>query len=174
MSDLKFETNQVRLEIVQNLIQAARNYTNSLIADLSADEWFWMPPELSTHIAWQIGHLAYAQYGLVLFRQRGRRLDDGSLMSNQFRKQFAKGSQPLNREETLPLSEIQETFRRVFEQVQIELPEFLEINLDEPIDPPFAGFPTKYGSLLMCAQHEMLHAGQIGLIRRMMGKAPIR
>jgi hypothetical protein len=39
---------------------------------------------------------------------------------------------------------------------------------------PFAGFPTKFGSLLFCSHHEMLHAGQIGLLRRLTGKLPIR
>lgn len=32
---------------------------------------------------------------------------------------------------------------------------------------------TKMESLLWCAHHEMLHAGQIGLLRRQLGYAPL-
>jgi hypothetical protein len=39
---------------------------------------------------------------------------------------------------------------------------------------PYAGYPTKLGALLFCPLHEMIHAGQIGLLRRLMGKPPIR
>ena len=32
---------------------------------------------------------------------------------------------------------------------------------------------TKLDSLFWCAHHEMLHAGQIGLVRRLLGQAPL-
>ncbi len=163
-----------RLTIALKSIESARTYTLTMLDDLSDEEWFWMPATFPTHIAWHIGHLAYAQYGLVLYRQRGRRLEDASLMSKTFRKQFAKGSEPLTRDETMPLDEIRGTFDRIFDQAVKEIPTFVESELDVPIDPPYAAFPTKYGSLIMCAHHEMLHAGQIGILRRLMGKTPVR
>ena len=39
-------------------------------------EWFRQPTEGVTHIAWQVGHLALAEYWLTLERIRGRRPDD--------------------------------------------------------------------------------------------------
>jgi hypothetical protein len=30
------------------------------------------------------------------------------------------------------------------------------------------------GSVFVCSAHEMLHAGQIGLLRRLLGKPPLR
>ncbi len=44
----------------------------------------------------------------------------------------------------------------------------------EPIEMPFAGYPCKLGAVLFCPLHEMLHAGQIGLLRRSLGLSPIR
>jgi uncharacterized damage-inducible protein DinB len=32
---------------------------------------------------------------------------------------------------------------------------------------------TKRASLLWCAQHELVHAGQIGLLRRLLGYPPL-
>jgi hypothetical protein len=46
--------------------------------------------------------------------------------------------------------------------------------LDETIDPPHAAFATRYGALLFAGDHEMIHAGQIGMLRRLMGKEPLR
>jgi hypothetical protein len=34
--------------------------------------------------------------------------------------------------------------------------------------------PTRLGALLFSSHHEMLHAGQIGVLRRLLGKAPVR
>ena len=83
-----------RLELVRQQIQFSREYTLSLLADIDDDDWFRQPQEGVTHVAWQVGHLAMAQYGLGLFRMRGRRAEDAALMSGSFRKKFSKGSLP--------------------------------------------------------------------------------
>ena len=62
-----------RLEIARKQIEFARTYTLSLLEDIDDGDWFRRPGDVATHVAWQIGHLAMAEYGLVLFRQRGRR-----------------------------------------------------------------------------------------------------
>jgi hypothetical protein len=61
--------------------QTARKYTLSLIEGLTPDQWFWTPQPPVSHVAWQIGHVAVAQYGLMLFRQRGRSSEDADLMA---------------------------------------------------------------------------------------------
>ena len=82
------------LELALKQIEFARSYTISLLAEIADDEWFTMPPGCSTHVAWQVGHLAMAEYGLCLFRQRGRAEIDSSLMTSPFRKAFSRGSVP--------------------------------------------------------------------------------
>ncbi|MEM9412165.1 MAG: DinB family protein [Planctomycetota bacterium] len=164
-----------RLQIAKSQIRSAREYLLSNLDGLSEDDWFWMPESSFSHIAWQVGHLCMAQYGLTLFRQRGRAEIDTSLMSGKFRKKFMKGTTPSNDRENHPQrNEILDVLHRVNEQMLLEIDSFDGDVLDEPMEMPFAGFPTKYGSLLFAAHHEMLHAGQIGAIRRLMGKPPIR
>ncbi|HND52893.1 MAG TPA: DinB family protein, partial [Pirellulaceae bacterium] len=63
---------------------------------------------------------------------------------------------------------------RVHQQVLAEAPTFTAEQLNEPTEMPYAAYPTKLGAMLFCAHHEMIHAGQIGLIRRLLGKAPVR
>jgi hypothetical protein len=163
------------LSIVRGQLTFAREYTQSLLADIADDQWFTMPTGLTTHIAWQVGHLAMAQYGLCLFRVRGRRPEDLELMPSKVRKLYSKGSLPDPLAENQPTpSELRALLSKIHEQVLLEMNEFTAEQLTEPTDMPYSVFPTKLGALLFCPQHEMLHAGQIGLIRRALGKNPVR
>jgi hypothetical protein len=184
----------LRIEIVQRLLESSRQYTLSLLEGLSDDDWFWTPDRglgdgvsatdpaaeptdavYGSHIAWQVGHIAMAEYGLLLFRQRGRAEVDLELMPGSFRKRFAKGSQPSPDRTAYPEpSEILSQLEKIRTQVLLELPGYDPASLDDPLDPPTAGYATKYGAMLMAPQHEMLHCGQIGVLRRMLGRAPIR
>lgn len=98
-----YQTDRRRLRVIMNdprlipvlgQLEFARNYTQSLLADWGDDEWFAMPAGSPTHLAWQVGHLAMAEYGLGLYRQRGRSTEDKTLMSSQFRKLFSRGTTP--------------------------------------------------------------------------------
>ena len=164
------------LQLAIRQIQFARSYSLSLLADIEPGDWFAMPAGAPTHLAWQVGHVAMAQYGLCLFRLRGRQEIDAELMSSAFRKQFSKGSTPEpDAAKNPPPEEIRATFDRVYQQVMKELPSVNEATLTDPVDMPFVeGYPNKLGALLLCSHHEFLHAGQIGLIRRLLGKGPVR
>ncbi|MCE9526843.1 MAG: DinB family protein [Planctomycetales bacterium] len=145
------------------------------LADIAPEEWFIMPPGCATHVAWQVGHLAMAEYGLCLFRQRGRAEIDTSLMTSSFRKAFSRGTTPeLDPAKNAAQEEIRGVFDKVHAQVLLEATNFTAESLAEPVDMPFAAYPTKLGSLLFCSHHEMIHAGQLGLLRRMLGKQPVR
>jgi hypothetical protein len=164
-----------RLEVVCRQIEFARSYTLSLLEDIDQSDWFRQPAQGVTHVAWQVGHLAMAQYGLGLFRMRGRRAEDAQLMSGQFRKKFSKGSTPDPDPANQPApAEIRDVFQRVHQQVMTELPHYCDRQLDEPVEEPYALYANKLGSLYFCAAHEMMHAGQIGLLRRLLGKTTTR
>jgi uncharacterized damage-inducible protein DinB len=163
------------LELAIKQIEFARSITLSLLADIDYADWFRIPDGCPTNVAWQIGHLAMAQYGLCLFRQRGRQEIDLDLMSSAFRKQYSRGTTPSADPSHQPSAEeIRATFDRVHAQSLKELPTFTEESLSETVDMPYAAYPNKLGCLLFCSHHELLHAGQIGLLRRILGKAPIR
>lgn len=164
-----------QLQIAIRQIEFARAYTLTLLDGLPDDDWFRQPAEGVTHVAWQVGHLAMAEYGLCLFRQRGRQPEDLDLMSSKFRKQFSKGSQPEPEPANNPApAELRQTLERVHQQALSELAAYPEAQLAEPIDQPYAVTPTKLGALYFCSHHEMLHAGQLGLLRRLLGKSPVR
>ncbi len=163
------------LELAIKQIEFARSYTLSLLEDIPPAEWFTMPPGCVTHVAWQVGHLAMAEYGLCLFRQRGRSEVDLSLMTSSFRKAFSRGTTPEPDPAKNPSpSELQSILDKVHAQVLLELPGLSPEQLAEPVDMPYAAYPTRLGCLLFASHHEMLHAGQLGLLRRLLGKVPVR
>ena len=164
-----------RIGVVIDQICSARKYTESLLDALAPEDYFRMPSEGVTHIAWQVGHVAVAQYSLALKRIRGPRAEDARLVSEELPGLFGKGSTPQADAGAYPApDEIRRLFDNVHAQAVTELADLPADVLDEPTDPPHPMFSTKHGALLFCSQHEMLHAGQIGLLRRLLGSAPLR
>ncbi len=164
-----------RLQLVVDQIRTTREYTEDLLDNIEPEDWFRQPSEGVTHIAWQVGHLAMAQYRLALQRIRGQKPDDQALIPESFLSQFGKGSVPDGDPSKYARSEeIRQVFDRVHQQVVAELESLPEELLDESTDSPHPMFNTKLGALQWSAQHEMLHAGQIGLLRRLFGNEPLR
>jgi hypothetical protein len=163
-----------RLTLALDQITLVRDYTNELIKDVPESEWYRIPSGGVSHIAWQVGHIAMAQYRLALERLRGRTIEDAVLISDDFLNRFGRGSVPeTDPTKALPVAEIRAVFNGVYRTVLGELSVFPETDLDSPVLKPHKLVKTKIWSLLYSAQHEMLHAGQIGLLRRELGHAPM-
>ncbi|MCE9546567.1 MAG: DinB family protein [Planctomycetia bacterium] len=164
-----------RLQLAFNQIQDARSYTLPMLDDLAPEDWFRMPAEGVTHLAWQVGHLAMAEFRLCLERLRGLEPGDRDLVSKDFLRLFSKGTTPEAKPgDYPPIEEIRGTFDRVHAAVLREVPAYAGDDLDTPLANPHPIFKTKLEALFFASKHEMLHAGQIGLLRRLFGKAPIR
>lgn len=164
-----------RLEVAVSQIEFARSYTLQLLDDVTEDEWFRHVDGCPSHLAWQVGHLAMAQYALTMVRIRGKEPEDEQLLSKNFFRRFQKGTKPVfDVGEYPPIDEIRETLARVHEASLGELQGHTDDSLSESLPAPTAVYDTKLGSIIFCSMHEMLHAGQIGIIRRLLGKEPVR
>lgn len=156
-------------------IQFARRYTLELLESTPQDRWLEIPDGAATNIAWQIGHITVSQYGLLLFRIRGRKPDDLKLIPGKFRKAFGRGSTPSSDPTGQPTA--QQLLARMSEVFELAMSELAEVSPDvllEPVDMPYAAYPIKLGAILFCPLHEHIHAGQIGALRRALGLEPIR
>jgi hypothetical protein len=162
-----------RLKLAIGQITRARRYTIRLLDHTDPADWFRQPSDI-THIAWQVGHLAVAEYRLALERIRGHFPRDELLLPRSLKACFVRESVPSPEPADYPSpAELRTLLDNVHEQVLRELPDLADETLDEPPTMPHPLFSTKLGSLLWCGQHEMLHAGQIGLLRRLLGKKPL-
>lgn len=164
-----------RLKMAIGQIQFSREYTLGLLEDLDEGDWFRQLPGGVSHIGWQLGHLAMAEYALTMIRIRGKEPSDADFISNDFFRRFKKGTTPVGDSTAYPdPAEIQHVAAAVHERALAELAGHSEEELDVKLPEPHAVFDTKLGSIIFCSAHEMLHAGQIGLLRRSLGKEPLR
>jgi DinB superfamily len=161
--------------IIEALEQIAftRRYNLERIETVPLSEWFTIPPGGVSHIAWQVGHLAMAEYRLCLERLRTRTPADESLISDEFLKFMGRDSAPGPASDYPPAAEIRAVFDGVHARVMEELPSYPDADLDLPPLKPHALFGTRIAGLRYAPLHEMIHCGQIALIRRMLGQKPI-
>jgi hypothetical protein len=75
-------------------IDAARKYTYVLLEAFDQRQWFRQPNEGVTHIAWQVGHLAIAQYSLALSRLRGVQPGDDAILPASYEALFSRTTVP--------------------------------------------------------------------------------
>ncbi len=166
----------MQLSCIVDDLKQARAYATDMLSHADESLWFHQPADGINHIAWQVGHMTIAQYGLCLKRIRGVRSGDETLLPvEEYSRLFGKGSAPFPSEHEYPTPvELRTAFERVHEQVLVELNELTEDTLQESTAPAHPMFHTKGGSLYFSAKHEMLHVGQIGLLRRLLGCQFIR
>ena len=163
-----------RLAVAVEQLVTVRKYSLNLIDDIDPADWLRQPREGVSHVAWQVGHLATAEYWLTLNRIRGRKAEDAELLSDEFVQRYGRLTTPdPDPAKNASPTELRATLERVHAQTLQELSQLSEAVLDEPVSNAHRMFTTKGQALLWCAQHEMLHAGQIGLLRRQLGYPPL-
>ncbi len=163
-----------RLREALDQIDFTRKYTLVRVETVSPAEWFTISPGGVSHLAWQVGHIAMAEYRLCLERLRTRTLADEALISDSFLKTFARESAPIADPTAYPsANEIRTVFDRVHARILEEIPHYPDADLDLPPLKPHPLFNTRLAGLRYAPLHEMIHCGQIALIRRMLGQKPI-
>jgi hypothetical protein len=159
-----------RLQLAINQLVFARKYTVGLLDQTPVADWFRLPPAGISHVGWQVGHLSFAEFRMALWRIRGQRPDDEELVSQEFIRLFGAKSVPDADATKYPTAAaLRAKLDQVHERALAELSSLAEAALDEPVAHPHPLAKTKMESILWCAHHEMLHAGQIGLLRRQLG-----
>jgi uncharacterized damage-inducible protein DinB len=155
-------------------IAFAREYTLRFLQDVGPDEWFRQPPGGVTHLAWQLGHLAMAEYRMTMELVRGRVPADDAFISEDFVKTFSRNSVPdPDPARYPPVTEIRAVFDRVHARALEELADLDPAALAEPPVKPHSIAKTKLRCLFWAGQHELVHAGQIALLRRLLGRPPL-
>jgi hypothetical protein len=162
-----------RLREALDQIDFTRRYTRERAVSVPLSEWFTIPPGGVSNVAWQVGHITIAQYRLCLARLRPRTAADEALISDELLKQFAKDTVPGSASDYPPAAELLTVFDRVHARVMEELPAYPDADLDLPPLLEHALFTTRIAGLRYAPLHEMIHCGQIALIRRMLGYKPI-
>ena len=154
-------------------INAARQYTLGLLADLPADAWFYMPTPAVTHIAWQVGHISIAQYRLGVAFHREPKPEDAAWLPANYRELFGRESIPQADQGLYPTpAELLANLETINRHVMAEVAALTDADLARPVIQPHRFLKTSEEALFWCSRHESVHAGQIALLRRLHGLSP--
>ncbi|HEY2786871.1 MAG TPA: DinB family protein [Fimbriiglobus sp.] len=163
-----------RLADALDRIRFAREYSSWLVDSIPHSEWFRSPDEVVTHLAWQVGHMAIAQYRLCLVQLRGPKPEDDAFFPPKFLDAFKRDSVPVSDPASYPSpSDIRTVYDAVHTHLLEELAGYPDADLDSPVRTPHRLCKTKIDSVRWCSAHELVHAGQVGLLRRLFGEKPL-
>jgi len=156
-------------------LDGAREWTLRLLADLHGNDWVFQPGPGLAHPLWICGHLAVSQHVLIHVRCLGRPLLDESFVSH-----YPIGG-PISptSEHGYPDSEhVLRVMADVHAATLAAVRRMSEELLAEPAygkdGEPHPHYRDKLGAVSHCARHEAFHAGQLALIRRLLGKPFLR
>ena len=164
-------------ELLAEQFDGTRQWTTILIADLKGDDWTFQPGEGLAHPLWLCGHLTSAQDSLVSVRCLGR----PSTLPMGFAAHFPIGGPVKSaREHDYPpvdtvLSTMKETHPRTLEAIRGMSDSLLaEAAFGADGKTPHPHYRDKRGVVTHASRHEAFHAGQIAMIRRLLGKPFLR
>jgi len=156
-------------DFLADQLDRTRNWTLDLIKDLDEQACDKQPRDGVQNIHWILGHLTFAEEILILTRCLGRKET-----APDFVEPFKRGK-TCTPSDLPPLSRVRKEMDRIHELCLAAIREISPEELTEPtLGNPHPMFTDKQGALLHASRHEGFHAGQIALIRRLLGKSPLR
>ena len=148
-------------------LQHTRRFTDLVLADIvEQDDWIRRPVPGSNHALWIAGHLAVATNAFIGWVDASQRVELGD-----YAELFGKGSDPLDQLQAYPNPDdvqrrLQERGNAFLQLLHRTEPEEFSREVSEGPE-----FMHDVGSVFqMAIWHESLHAGQLTVIHRMIGR----
>ena len=161
-------------ELLKKQLKMAQGWTLNLVTELDDSFWKLTPPDVSTNINWQVGHIAVSLYHNALVCMGGSREALENLIPvKEYCDYYRAGASPM---EELPAkpdkTELIKALRLIYRQVEVSLESLEEAELDYPTEVPHSKAETKRDMLLWCVHHQMWHNGVIAMLKRiLLGKS---
>ncbi len=165
-----------RVQFIVEQMTVTRQYSLAVLQHTDRARWFEMPGGAGTHIAWHVGHLVFAQYAhFAVMICPETPADREIIPRDRYFSLFAKGTTPQANAQLYPSAdEIFGAFNCAHEHFTRKASTLDESTLDLPTLRPHQIARTRWDMALWWMKHEMLHTGQIALLRRMLGESPWR
>ena len=155
-------------ETIAFALSAAQKLLHRYVADLSAEEYLHRPAPKANCTAWLIGHLTLSDRGVL--KRLGAPLPE---LPDGFEHRFSRDEGCPQAGEFGDVAKLTPLFdehrTRLVAAVRAAPPELL----DKPLDKPHPLFNTVGELATFMALHGAMHAGQITIIRRSLGRPPL-
>ncbi len=163
-------------ELLAEQLDGARDWTLKLLADIKGDDWHFQPQPGLAHPLFLCGHLAVAENLLVHVRCL-----KSSVLDDSFGNHFGIGApvKSVREHDYPPIENILDTMNDVHRKTLNAIRGMSDGLLAEAAfgadgKSPHPHYRDKRGAVTHCARHEAFHAGQIAMIRRLLGRSFLR
>jgi hypothetical protein len=154
--------------VAQELLGTSRYVMSAYLSDMTDQDILVCPVPGAHHAAWQLGHLISNECRMV----EGVRAGYGIELSTDFEAAHGKDVALDAVEGTLPIAQYVELLGSQRMRTLALLSELTEADFGQPAPEFMRGYAKHVSSVFLAiASHELMHAGQIAVIRRLLGKA---
>jgi uncharacterized damage-inducible protein DinB len=155
-------------DVIRNVAQTTDVVLKAYLQDLSDADLLMRPAPNANHIAWQLGHLINAEQELLKVIPGATAVELPAGWAAQHGKENAAKDPPTG---FRTKAEYLDLYGKVRENTIKLLGSLPDADLDKPTTGRMAQFAPTWGSLfVLIANHPMMHAGQIAVLRRKLGK----
>lgn len=155
------------IEVLLQVMTIGDTVMTTYLGDLSDADLLVRPTPEANHFAWQLGHLIKSEKEMV-----------NSVLPNAAYPEFPAGFDKQHDKETagtdqgfLTKSEYVDLYSKVRATTRTAISSLTDADLDKPNTGAMAEwFPTMGGMLAVAVDHPMMHAGQVAVVRRKLGK----
>ncbi len=153
-------------DVIKYTLASTQNILGMFIADFSDEDLLVQPVPGANHLAWQLGHLCGSEGHLLSKHLPGVAYPD---LPPAVREQPKGGSGETKG--FLTKGEYWSLFEKVRQATIAAADGLSDADLDKPNSGELVQFaPTLGGLLILVANHTLMHAGQVSVIRRRLNK----
>lgn len=158
----------MKLNTLKDQILLAKEKTDKLIADISAEKWFETPEVVNSNINWQIGHIILANYlhGIASISGASEEFREKVTVTDLIKFYGPKSDPADSKNEKPSRDELIEAYDLTFSLILKGLENTTTTDLEKDTEVPNPAVKTKYEALLLLSQHHSWHNGQIAILKR--------
>lgn len=155
-------------EAITSSLQTARFIMTSYLSDMSDSDLLVRPVPGAHHAAWQLGHLITSESQMIL----GVRAGSAPALPPEFLARHDKASARRDAPTDFYSKDQYLSFMNSVREATLSLlGQLSENDLSQPGPEAMRSYAPKVGSVFQSiAHHELMHSGQIAVIRRALGK----
>jgi uncharacterized damage-inducible protein DinB len=155
-------------DVIRGLFSTNDFVLNEYLKDLSDADLLVRPVPGANHVAWQLGHLINAEAAMLKSIPGTEPPELPAGWAEKYNAETSKSDTPAH---FLSKTEYLALYRRVRAASIKALDLVSEADLDRPTQGRLAKIAPTHGALLaLIANHPMMHAGQLVVLRRRLGK----
>src|ERR1700722_19084260 len=155
-------------DLLKSLVKSNDGMINTYLNDLSDADLFVRPTPNANHIAWQLGHLINSEQSLFKYVPGASVIE---LPAGWGEKYSGEASRSEATTGYLTKAQYLEWYKKSRDNVVKTIDGLSDKDLDTPTQGRMAQFfPTIGEVLILVANHPLMHAGQIVVVRRKLGK----